>query len=661
MAKQPVYNYSDGTKVTFIKSIGGDLTAVIIPGETLKSDIKENGEQVGKIVYKKGLKYFGPTSDDDYDYQLDYVFSPYTNLREKLGLQPSTFTTVSNPPTEDNPFSSPPNNQPNNEGQIGPPPGWEDYNILDEVTVTGQRLPAPKPSEDRTELPLKRILSLLNINLDQVLREQKEKSLEKLNEKTRNKIEDFKTSTGGSEVITQIGNLPSIATGDSTLSESTSSLDLFKESGSFASPFPKNIEFQDISGSVIDINSGKVIPGTKVRNIFLKRATTDKNGEFIIKHPVIPPILIELDILSLQDLSLTVIPKKLKEDEIGSDGKKTGKVITTRYIPTTFVPYTANGQLKSYVGVIGVKRLESDLRKEIANYLKFPDNVVQEYNQSYATYDYSIQKGTNDIIAKLKGIIIPLLLTLIAIYGISEVKKLIQDLKDDKNDAQKRLKEAITCPPKEDLDSIIAKKNKLVNGINQAYKVLEQVVNGLEISDTVLDGIDILYQTVKYTPTPTAVAGVGIPIFVINLVQDVKQFLANNLGKIRHINKTTLNILRVLELVLGEVLDLLKLLDIATQLCYTDSDNIESDINEELRTLTTQESNNQSPIVRNVNGFTMGIETEKSNKTIKRRRAKATNKKGIIMLRGEYSFSSIDQILIDELVFYIQQNDLKAD
>ena len=57
----------------------------------------------------------------------------------------------------------------------------------------------------------------------------------------------------------------------------------------------------------------------------------------------------------------------------------------------------------------------------------------------------------------------------------------------------------------------------------------------------------------------------------------------------------------------------------------------------------------------------MGIEIEKSKKSLKRKRAKATNKQGVIMLRGEYSFSSIDQILIDELVFYIQQNNLKTD
>ena len=57
----------------------------------------------------------------------------------------------------------------------------------------------------------------------------------------------------------------------------------------------------------------------------------------------------------------------------------------------------------------------------------------------------------------------------------------------------------------------------------------------------------------------------------------------------------------------------------------------------------------------------MGIEIEKTDNSLSRKRAKATNRQGVIMLRGEYSFSSIDQILIDELVFYIQQNNLKAD
>jgi hypothetical protein len=57
----------------------------------------------------------------------------------------------------------------------------------------------------------------------------------------------------------------------------------------------------------------------------------------------------------------------------------------------------------------------------------------------------------------------------------------------------------------------------------------------------------------------------------------------------------------------------------------------------------------------------MKVETEVTDKSLKRRRAIAINQNNVVMLKGEWSFSSIDQILIDELVFYIQQNDLKAD
>jgi hypothetical protein len=84
-------------------------------------------------------------------------------------------------------------------------------------------------------------------------------------------------------------------------------------------------------------------------------------------------------------------------------------------------------------------------------------------------------------------------------------------------------------------------------------------------------------------------------------------------------------------------------------------------ISAELTALTTQQSNQLSPIIINVNGFEMGVETEATTNTLKRRRAIARDKNGVVMLKGEWSFSSIDQILIDELTFYIQQNNLKAE
>ena len=46
--------------------------------------------------------------------------------------------------------------------------------------------------------------------------------------------------------------------------------------------------------------------------------------------------------------------------------------------------------------------------------------------------------------------------------------------------------------------------------------------------------------------------------------------------------------------------------------------------------------------------------------SIVKRQAVAKDSKGIIILKGEPSFSASDQILIDELAFYITSNNLKA-
>ena len=107
------------------------------------------------------------------------------------------------------------------------------------------------------------------------------------------------------------------------------------------------------------------------------------------------------------------------------------------------------------------------------------------------------------------------------------------------------------------------------------------------------------------------------------------------------------------------VLNLLKMLDGLIQDCYPEAG--QSDLRAELLELTKEQSNQESPLVTNVNGFEMGVETEGTTSTLKRKRAIARNKQGIVMLKGEYSYSSIDQILIDELSFYIQTNNLKAD
>ena len=152
---------------------------------------------------------------------------------------------------------------------------------------------------------------------------------------------------------------------------------------------------------------------------------------------------------------------------------------------------------------------------------------------------------------------------------------------------------------------------------------------------------------------------VAIPYPLPPAVGEISKVLEKRISQLKSVNAGILSILIILRQVLAQALQLLNLLDQLVQKCYPNAD--QERVSLELTALTVQQSTQLSPVVTNVNGFEMGVETENSPNTLKRRRAIARNKQGVVMLKGEWSFSSIDQILIDELVFYIQQNDLKAD
>ena len=110
---------------------------------------------------------------------------------------------------------------------------------------------------------------------------------------------------------------------------------------------------------------------------------------------------------------------------------------------------------------------------------------------------------------------------------------------------------------------------------------------------------------------------------------------------------------------------LLKSVDQITQECAEENGVTDLEleaINRELLDLAEEEEDDGNPRVSNLNGFIFSVETDNKNPvgTLKRRFAVAKDTRGVTLLRGEPSFSSSDQILIDELVFYIQQNNLKA-
>ena len=215
------------------------------------------------------------------------------------------------------------------------------------------------------------------------------------------------------------------------------------------------------------------------------------------------------------------------------------------------------------------------------------------------------------------------------------------------------------CPSPDTLIEIIEVKNNVTTQLNQVMNLLNSSTKALGITGGIIAAFEIALQFYKFNPTPLPP---GAPIALTSLNEDLKEFADKGIiERLGAITAGTLIILAVLRQTLSKVLQLLELLDNLIQFCSPDTIEFEKELSKELQQILNQQfvDDFNSPI-NIVNGFTMEIETETTENPVKRRRAIARDSGGIAVLKGEYSFSSNEQILIDELVFYIQTNNLKS-
>lgn len=240
-----------------------------------------------------------------------------------------------------------------------------------------------------------------------------------------------------------------------------------------------------------------------------------------------------------------------------------------------------------------------------------------------------------------------------------------------KEQLTKLIKDKLTIPSNiEELNKVIELKNKLTKQLNNLYSKIESINNiinpienlnektktGIQIAQTAIDAISFIPST-AVTP---------IPVGPILVAQKVIKILRNLIGKGEGTIGEGLSLIELLLSKLQTVIDLLEIVDIA--ISESTKELGETTVNQELISKqlldsTQQQDQQLSPVINNFNEFDLSVVPVKGSKVgnIKQRQAIAKNKAGVIMLKGEPSFSSNDQILIDELIFYIKQNDLKAD
>ena len=434
-----------------------------------------------------------------------------------------------------------------------------------------------------------------------------------------------------------------------------------------------------ITGRLQDKNTNTPIQGAKV--------TLGVNQDFVqeevgVKNPLnVPDALLPIKTsVNLNDLVFTPIPGQSdRTDKQGNFSIKVKVPIIPENQRTPLVfglLYSKSGYLPETQAIInGDKTIKTSLPlSSMVNISESAKTISQGFSDSIdlaqsavgalamGIFDRIISAkkfSIGKIVDVIKTKLIPLVITLLLSFGISKL-------------SQKNRK---TCPSPDALRDVIRTRNRVVRQLNQMFKMivinsalafafrsLAQILKGVRLA---MDGLSIP-QAIGVIPAKDFGGLIAAaPYSMTAKLQHINDELEKLEEKSEGISKATLVSLVFVIAGTATVVLLLKSIDQMTQECAEENGVTDLEltaINQELLDLSEEEAEDGNPVVGNTNGFIFSVETDNSNPvgTLKRRFAVGKDSRGITLLKGEPSFSSSDQILIDELVFYIQQNDLKA-
>lgn len=382
----------------------------------------------------------------------------------------------------------------------------------------------------------------------------------------------------------------------------------------------------------------------QIANTRVSKYQTDEKGEF--------EAIISIAVLPAQ------VTIRIKDEETGDRIEKTvdvrnndvsilnPKLLYTQqgYVPTTQELLNLDGTIKSDLNtkeLINIDEAAEQAKNEINNEI---DNQIEKANVIFLDGIELIIEARRKSIMKVVNIIktrlVPLAIGLLILFGISKLSQ-----KDQK-----------VCPTPDVLKDAINRRNRIARQLNQIFRAIalnSAIAAAITLIVAQFRGVRL---TIDNLPIPLATQ----PYTLVSKLQNINDLLERLEEENKKLNKQILIALIFLVASLIIILLLLRGIDQLLQECSKDQLELE-EIDEELLALVQEAEEEGNPVVRSINGFTLSVETEKNGVgELKRRFAVAKNTDGVILLKGEPSFSSSDQILIDELIFYIQTNNLKA-
>ena len=392
--------------------------------------------------------------------------------------------------------------------------------------------------------------------------------------------------------------------------------------------FPK-IEKYNVSGRLFDKTSNKPLSKAKVSPVLATGdpVQTDDQGQFTIT------------------LGIPILPynqKALVQTQL--------LATANNFVPTNLEVLTSERMVKTDIktkGLINInkaaKYAADELRQEIQNNIDKAKNIALSIPEKVIVVRRNaIYKMTNTILFKL----LPIAIGLLLLFGITKIAD---------------LKKAI-CPTPDQLKQAARRRNRLVRQLNQIY-IMVAVNTALAVLFTYiasqLKGVKLQIQNL---PLPLGLPPGAPPYAVISNLEEVKKVLDQFIEDNKNLNKQLLIALIFLVAALIIILLILRALDQLIFECAPNSGIELEEINQELRDLEKEAEANAVAPTNQINGFTIEVQTVDQNAVgdLKRRQAVGKNAQGVILVKGDASFSAEDTVLINELAYYIQSNDLKA-
>lgn len=290
---------------------------------------------------------------------------------------------------------------------------------------------------------------------------------------------------------------------------------------------------------------------------------------------------------------------------------------------------------------------------------KVENKIVERQAVLDTPFELKLGALYNTFKEKLKRLLIPYVLDLLSKFGPDILNNILGGIKDPFTNKR--------CLPEEELLDILNKRNKLTRQLNNLLRVVKVISKILKVTNAVIFGLQIGIKVATLTSTPitfSAQVSEGIAL--------LKKLLAKAQPTVSSLTITAATI----GFLLSYILELLKKLDFLIQEC-SEQINPETGtfvlsfekIDDEINNFRDPTSDREQDIIDPLTGepfpyrgFVFEIKNDTSqNFQYPKRYAIARNIQGIQVLRSESSFASNPSVLIEELKFVIDRDNLRAD